>query len=116
MNRSGKGEEESKEALNLNVRASRVDKRIYEASTDVVRALNVEKEELRPLALAVRTFSGRMHSMPARPIWHSAKVSIDTNAVFYSGSTKLKSPIAAACRGLGLDIRPEPRGESYNFE
>jgi hypothetical protein len=113
MNRSGKGEEESKEALDLNVRASRVDKRIYEAGTDDVRALSVEKEELRPLALAVRTFSGRMHPMPARPIWHSAKVSVGTNTVFYSGSTKLKSPIAAACHGLGLDVIPEPRGESF---
>jgi hypothetical protein len=113
MNRSGKGEEESKEALDLSVRASRVDRRIYEAGGDDARALNIEKDELRPLALAVRTFSGRIHPMPARPIWHSAKVSVDTNAVFYSGSTKLKSPVAAACGGLGLNIIPEPRGESY---
>lgn len=113
MNRSGKGEEESKEALDLNVRASRVDKRIYEAGADDVRALNVEKDELRPLALAVSNFSARMHSMPAQPVWRSAKVSVDTNAAFYSGSAKLKSPIAAACRGLGLEVIPEPRGESY---
>ena len=114
MNRPEKGEEESKEALDLSVRASRVDRRIYEAGADNPRALTVEKEELRPMALAVRAFSARMHSMPARPIWHSAQVPVDSNAVFYSGSAKWKGSVAASCLRSGLETMAEPRGESYS--
>ena len=58
--------------------ASRIDKHIYEAGSDDFRATAVDKEELRPLALAVRTFSARAHPMPARPIWRSSKISIGT--------------------------------------
>jgi hypothetical protein len=113
MNRPEKGEEESKEALDLSMRAARVDKRIYEAGADDALATTVEKEELRPLALAVRNFSARMHSMPAKPVWHSAKVAVDSNAVFYSGSAKWKGAVAAVCRRPGLEMLAEPRGESY---
>jgi len=113
MNRPEKGEEEGKEALDLNMRASRIDRRIYEAEADNTRAMTVEKEELRPLALAVWNYSARMYSMPAQPIWHSAKVSVDTNAVFYSGPSKGKTSIAAVCRRSGLEIMSAPRGESY---
>jgi hypothetical protein len=113
MDRPEKGEEESKEALDLSVRASRVDRRIYEAGADNARAMTVEKEELRPLALEIRNFSARMHTMPARPIWRSANFPVDTNAVFYSGAAKGKQSIAAACRRSGLEIMAEPKGESY---
>lgn len=113
MNRPEKGEEESKEALDLSVRASRVDKRIYEAGADNTRAMTVEKEELRPLSLAVRNFSTRMHTMPAWPIWRTANIPVDTNAVFCSGPAKGKTSVAAACSRSGLEILSAPRGESY---
>jgi len=113
MNRSEKGEEESKEALDLSVRASRVDRRIYEAGADNTRAMTVEKEEFRSLALAVRHFSASVHTMPAKPIWRSANVPTDTNAVLYSGSAKGRILIAAVCRRSGLEVIAEPRGESY---
>ncbi len=113
MNRPEKGEEESKEALDLTMRASRVDRRIYEAGSDETRAVSVERDELRPLALAIRSFSARMYTMPARPVWRSGKVPADTNAVFYSGAAKGKESIAAACGRSGLEVMAEPRGESY---
>jgi nucleoside 2-deoxyribosyltransferase len=113
MNRPEKGEEESKESLDLSVRASRVDKRIYEAGSDQTRAMNVEKEELCPLGLAIRNFSARMNTMPARPIWRVAKVPVDTNAVFYSGAAERRPSIAAVCRRSGLKVMAEPKGESY---
>jgi nucleoside 2-deoxyribosyltransferase len=114
MSRPEKGEEESKELLDLNMRASRVDKRIYEAGADNTRALTVEKEELRPLALTVRNFSARMYTMPARPIWRIANIPVDTNAVFYSGSAEVKTTVEAACRRSGLEILSAPRGEDYS--
>jgi hypothetical protein len=113
MNRPNKGEEESKEALALNIRAGNADKRIYEAGNDDAKAMEVDKEVLRPLACDVRTFSARMHAMPAQPIWRIAKTAVDTSAVIYSGPSSLMSPAAAACHMLGLQIMPEPRGESY---
>jgi len=113
MNRPEKGEEESKEALDLSVRESRVDKRIYEAGADNTRAMIVEKEELRPLALAISNFSARMYTMPARPIWQTANIPVDTNAVFYSGSAEGKTPVEAACGRAGLKILSAPKGESY---
>ncbi|MHC4555732.1 MAG: hypothetical protein ACYS80_00350 [Planctomycetota bacterium] len=113
MNRSEKGQEESKESLDLSVRSSRVDRRIYKAGSDQTRAVNVEKEELRPLALAVRSFSARMNTMPARPIWRVAKVPVDTNAVFYSGVGQGRKSMAAVCRPLGFKVMAEPKGESY---
>jgi nucleoside 2-deoxyribosyltransferase len=75
--------------------------------------MNVEKEELRPLGLAIRNFSARMNTMPARPIWRLAKVSVDTNAVFYSGAAQGRKSVAAICRRSGLELMAEPRGESY---
>ena len=113
MNRPQKGEEESKEALDLTERAERLDRRIYEAGADDTRAMIVEKEELRPLAVIVRNFSARMHTMPTRSIWRSANAALDTNMVFYSGARKWKPSIAAICRSLQLEITAEPTGESY---
>lgn len=113
MNRPQKGEEESQEALDLSVRASRVDRRIYEAGADNMRAMTVEKEELRPLAFEIRNFSARMHTMMARPVWRFANVPGDTNAVFYSGPAKERLSIAAACRRLGFEVMAEARGESF---
>lgn len=113
MNRPEKGEKESKETLELNVRAARVDRRIYEAGADNGQAMTVEKEELRQLALAVRNYSARNNTMIARPVWRYANVSVDTNAVFYSGAVKGKQSIAAACRRSGLKDMAEPKGESY---
>jgi hypothetical protein len=113
MNRPEKGEEESKEALDLSVRTSRVDKRIYEAGDDNSRAITVEKEELRSLALAIRNFSARMYTMPAKPIWRTANIPVDTNAVFYAGGAKGKTGISGVCRRMGFEMMAEPRGESY---
>lgn len=113
MARSGKGEEESKEALELSIRADRVNRRIYEAGTDEELAGIVEKEECRPLALAVRNFSARTYTMPAWPIWSSAGVPVDTNAVFYSGSLEGQALAAISCRHSGLEIMPEPKGEGF---
>jgi len=113
MNRSEKGEVESKTALEMSIRATKLDRRIYESGTDNSQAMIIEKEELRPLALEIRYFSGRMNSMPARPIWHSAQIPVDSNAVLYSGSAKLKALVAASCQCLGLEIIAEPIGENY---
>lgn len=113
MNRPEKGEDESREALELNMRASRVDRRIYEAGADDVRAVSVERDELRPLALAIREFSARAYTMPSRPIWRSASIPIDTNAVFYSGGTKRRRSVSEACSRIGLEVMAEPSGEFF---
>lgn len=112
MNRSGKGPHESKEALDLNVRAAKCDKRIYEAGSDDARAVKVEQDEFRPLALAVRRFSARTYPMIAKPIWSAAPVSIDTSAVFFSGSTELRLNISKICKRVGLSVMAPPTGES----
>lgn len=113
MSRAEKGEDESKEALDLNIRATRIDRRIYEAGADNTLAMTVEKEELRPLALAVRYFSARMYTMPAKPIWRSANIPVDTNAIFYAGSPDGNMAVSVACRRSGLEIMSTPRGESF---
>jgi hypothetical protein len=113
MARAGKGEDESKEALELNIRADRVSRRVYEAGADNHLAGTVEIEEVRPLALAVRNFSTRMYTMPARPIWHSGKAPVDTNMVFYAGSPEGQEQAAIACRRSGLQIMPKLTGEGY---
>lgn len=112
MNRSGKGADESKEALDLNIRAAKVDKRIYEAGDDDSRAVTVDQEELRPLVLAVRKFSARMHPMIAQPIWPTARIPIDTTAVFYSGTTDLRHRVSKICNRIGLSVMGAPKGES----
>ncbi len=112
MNRSGKGPDESKEALRLNIQAAKVDKRIYEAGEDTDRAVTVDKEELRPLSLAVRSFSARLHPMIAQPIWPTATVPVDVSAVFYSGSADLRRRVMKICNRLGLSLMSAPRGES----
>jgi hypothetical protein len=112
MNRSGKGPEESKEALDLNVRATRVDKRLYEVGADDARAVAVDQEELRPLSLAVRSFSARAYVMVAQPIWSPVRVPVDTEKLFYSGSARLKRRIEDICGHIGLSLLQAPKGES----
>ena len=76
-------------------------------------ALLVEKEELRLLAVAVRNFSARMNTMPARPVWQVDKLPVDINAAFYSGPKVELPAMAAICHGMGLEIMNEPTGESF---
>jgi len=110
MNQPGRGPDESKEALNLSVRASGADKRLYEAGADDARASIIDKEELRPLALAVREFSARHRLMLARPIWSAAKAPVDQTALFYSGAADTLPVLPSICRRLGLEILPHPAG------
>ncbi|UCE49667.1 MAG: hypothetical protein JSW47_05875, partial [Phycisphaerales bacterium] len=114
MNRPNKGSAESKEVLDLNVQATRVDKRIYEAGADNKRAEFVDKDEFRPLVLTVRAFSARTHSMLAKPIWPLAHSAVDTNAVFYSGPVDRQSLVAGICRKLGLSMMQTPSGENVS--
>lgn len=113
MNRADNGKDEGNEILNLTVRASNVDRRLYEAADDDSRAVVVEQEELRPLALAVRNFSARGYTMPARPLWGVAPVPVNTNAVFYSGFATTPQSIAAVCGKVQLDILQQPKGDTY---
>jgi nucleoside 2-deoxyribosyltransferase len=106
----GKGEGESKAVLDLNVQASNVDKRIYEAGKDDAKARVVEEEALRPLALAIRSFAARHHPVLARPIWSSARAQVETNAVLFAGSDKVRAQVAGICRKLGLGLLGTPKG------
>lgn len=107
----GKSEGESKAVLDLNVRASGVDKRIYEAGSDDARAIVVDKEALRPLALEIRNFAARHHPLLAKPIWPSARVQVDTNAVVFVGTSKVRQQVASVCEELGLNLKSVPKGE-----
>lgn len=111
--RAEKGEAESKEALDLSVRASRVDRRIYEAGANDGVAATVEKGALRPLALAVRDFSSRNRSMPAQPVWGGASLPVDPNAVFVSAPLTHADTIVSACRRAGLVPQTVPTGEGF---
>lgn len=106
----GKGEGESKSVLDLNVQASNVDKRIYEAGNDDAKARVVEEEALRPLALATRSFAARHHPMLARPIWSSARVQVETNAVVFAGTDRVRAQVAGLCSKLGLVLLGTPKG------
>ena len=112
MNQAGKGQEESKQALDLGMRASHVDKRLYEVGADDARAAAVDMDELRPLALAVRDFAARRHAMLARPIWSATKDPVVPGALFYSGAAVAPPALVRACRGAGLEILPRPTGAS----
>jgi len=112
MNRSGKGPEESKEVLELNKRNAKVDKRIYESGANNARAVVVDKEELRPLSLAVRNFSARIHPMLSKPIWPSVSFSVNTDAVFYSGSGHIRKQVEKICNSIGCMVMKVPKGES----
>lgn len=113
LSRTDKGEEESKEIIELYKRTSEIDKRIYEVGADNKKALIVEKEEFRPLSLEVRNFSSRFNTMPARPVWKVMDTPVDTNAVFFSGTENTRIIIEAACQRNGLKIMSEPTGETY---
>lgn len=112
MNRPGNGEDESKTAMELSMRASGADKRLYETGADDDRARAVENEELRPLAVAVREFSARKHTMLARPIWPSAKPPVATNEIFYSGPAGAAARISVITEGLGLRLQAQGTGGS----
>jgi len=107
----GKGEQEGRAVLDLNIRASKVDKRIYEAGGDDAEARVVEKEALRPLALEIRNFAARHHPLLARPIWPVARAQVETNAVLFAGSGSVGGQVAAVCRKRGLDLLAMPKGD-----
>lgn len=111
--RPGHAPEESKELLELGMRGSSIDERIYRAGADDARALAVELEELRPFAEAVRKFSARHQPMIARPIWSVAKVPPSPRALFYSGPGQGLGILPGVCRRRGLDVLAPPTGESY---
>ncbi len=112
MYQPNKGAAESKEVLDLNVQAGRVDKRIYEAGADNQRAKIVDKEEFRPFALTVRNYSARKYAMLSQPIWTVTRSPVDINAVFYSGSVGLQGLVTDICGEVGLAIMQTPSGES----
>jgi nucleoside 2-deoxyribosyltransferase len=110
----GKSEGESKTVFDLNVRASKVDRRIYEAGGNDALARVVEEEALRPLALEIRDFAARHHPLLARPIWPSARVQVETNAVLFAGSDEVRRQVAVACQKLGLDLPKMPKGDDIS--
>lgn len=112
MNRSGKGPDETKTAFELSMRATSLDKRLYEVGEDNERAAVVEKEDLRPLAVAVRDYSALKQPMLAYPIWSAAKLPVATNEVFYSGLETLIPKLSNIVRNLGLQLQTQVRGES----
>lgn len=112
VNRSGKSQGESKLSFDLNDRATGVDKRIYDAGNANARAALVEKEAIRPLAEEIRRFASRHHPLLASPIWSVARMKVDTNAVFFSGSHKDSQQVDKVCRELGLELMSMPKGES----
>ena len=113
MNRPGRGVEESKLSIELFQRTEQVDRSFYEAGSDDRRAVTASREMLRPLAVEVRKYAACPFSMPVRPIWGSAEVTVDTNAVLYSGSIEGRRQTEAACASIGLDVMPEAAGPDY---
>lgn len=112
MNWPMKPEGDGKAALELNIRASDVDKRLYEAGSDDARALVVEEEVLRPFAVEVRNFAARHHPLLARPIWASARAQVATNSVLFSGSSKTRKRVDQICTKLGLQLISIPKGDA----
>jgi nucleoside 2-deoxyribosyltransferase len=112
MNRSNKGIQESRDILEYNIQGSRIDKRFYEAGGDDRKAVTVEIEDFRPFVKKIRDFSSLNYAMLAQPIWETGKQSIDTNAVFFSGSKDVEKEIINVCKKLNLYLMPSPIGES----
>ena len=112
MNQRGKSDGESKLALDFNIRAASVDKRIYQAGSDDARATVVDREALRPFALEIRDFAARHHSMLAKPIWTGAAMQESTNAVLYAGSSDGRRIVDEACQKFGLELLSTPAGKS----
>ena len=113
LGRPNKQPEESNRGLDLSVRATQVDKQIYETSGDDKRAQLLDKDVLRPLTLEIREFAARNQSMLVQPIWGSARIAIDNEAVFYSGASDFRQRLDRVCQGLGLNVMPPPKGESF---
>jgi nucleoside 2-deoxyribosyltransferase len=113
MNRPNKGVEENDEALALNVRASEVDRRIYEAGADDDESMRVDQDELRPLALAVRAFASKPNVMIARPIWTGPRAPTEASTVFYSGSPDVRRILTRLARRRGLSMQQRPRGQGF---
>lgn len=112
ISRPGKSPSESKAMLDLYVRASEVDKRIYEAGRDEARASVVEKEAFRPLAIEIRNFAARHHPLLAWPKWSGARVPEAPDAVYFSGTTSVRRQVSEICRNLELDLMSARTGET----
>lgn len=113
VNQPEKGDEENSEALELSIRASTVDKRIYESGKDDAVANVVEVESLRPLAVAVRQFSAHANVMLACPVWGGTPLPVDTKLLFYAGALGNEAILAAALRRTGLHLPDRAGGDAY---
>ncbi|UCC81002.1 MAG: TIR domain-containing protein [Candidatus Zixiibacteriota bacterium] len=112
-NRRGKGSDESGTITDLSVRATNIDRRIYEAGDDDAKARSVELDELRPLADQVRKFTLLRNVILARPTWRAANVPVDTNSVFYSGRPAPMKLATKVCKELDLSIMKPPKAAGY---
>jgi len=113
MARTGKGPEESKQALELNIKSSSVDKTIYEAGADDKRAERIDFDMLRPFALEIRSFSSRIYPMLAKPIWSAVLETVDVKEVFYSGIPEMEKKFRLLAKYYGYIVQDQPLGHSY---
>lgn len=112
MSARNKSDEESKLALNLNIRGSKIDKRIYEAGDDDTKATLVNNEFIRPYQLEARTFAARHHPMLVHPVWRVADTPATANALLFAGPDSGRQLAAKVCRRLALDLLKPATGQS----
>jgi nucleoside 2-deoxyribosyltransferase len=113
MNTRGKSDGESKLALDLNMRAAAVDKRIYEVGHDDARAATVDNEALRPFAIETRAFAARHHPFLARPIWSVTAAKSSTNRVLFAGTDEGRDLVDQTCQKLSLKLLAAPKDRSF---
>jgi hypothetical protein len=105
-----KTQSERSAVIDLSMRATKLDKRIYEVGAEDRRAQTVEREGLRPLAVEVRQFTARHYPLLVTPFWSTSRVQIDPNGVLFSGSPVVRRKVAGACKKLGFDLLSSPKG------
>lgn len=111
MNARSKSAGESKAALDLNIRASDVDRKIYEAGADDGLATRVADQSLRPFVVEVREFAARHHQMLVTPAWSVASGRTMTKSVLYSGPDHGRKLIARICGQQDLHLMEPATGD-----
>jgi nucleoside 2-deoxyribosyltransferase len=113
MSKSGKGAEESRKMVDLNIKGTQVDKHLYEAGNNDKDAAKFEIDELRPFSLEVRNLSARHYSMLAQPIWSVTDVAVDVKSVFFSGLPENEKSMVLEMLKNGYTFSARPRVHSF---
>jgi len=109
----GGGPRERDVRFRLAIRQNEADRELVAAGADDLRALQVERELLRPQVVEARRYMARSRPCLTTPFWPSEPGRVDPSAVLFSGAGPLRAALEPWCRSSGLELLAEADADDW---